>query len=328
MPQNSASKKKKGRAPAHQNAYAFVHNPKSKKTAKILEMPIQHVCRRCRDKLEWRKKYRKYKIRTQPGKCNVCQQRCVMAAYHTICEKCTLSEKAKNIVKEHLASNPTTIESTDTVDEKGTKEEIMEEEETEPQEEVAAEEPAAACSASVSSSQQQASATSTPATGNSRACAMCVKDYALPDSDDEDEGDYLANAAQGGKRLTLRQVKTIERQKENAKKKRSAKNNDDQEEDEDSDSNNDNENRHENNNDDSDDDDMDMEAGDDSDEEDPFLKAVGGADKLLTGESYQQALLQKEKEQQMQRWIKISQSKPFPSHRYSIYTSISTFMPM
>ena len=52
-------KKKKGRAPAHQNGFAFRHNPKSKKTEKILASPIVGVCGRCRDKIEWRKKYRK-----------------------------------------------------------------------------------------------------------------------------------------------------------------------------------------------------------------------------------------------------------------------------
>ena len=96
-------KKKKGRAPAHQNTFAFTHNPKSKKTARILDMPIKHVCQRCQDKLEWRKKYRKYKPRTQPGSCNICQQkRVVLAAYHTICEKCTLSRKAHTNVCNHL----------------------------------------------------------------------------------------------------------------------------------------------------------------------------------------------------------------------------------
>ena len=77
MPQGSgASKggKKKGR-PKHQNEFAFKHNPKSKKTDKILNSPNIHVCRRCHEKIEWRKKYRKYKPLTQPAKCNICQKR-------------------------------------------------------------------------------------------------------------------------------------------------------------------------------------------------------------------------------------------------------------
>jgi hypothetical protein len=99
MPQTTnppAKKKKKkdsgigSRIPAHQNKFAFHHNPKSKKTATILASPIQYCCRRCYDKIVWRKRYRKYKPLTQPTKCNLCQQRNVTAAYHTICDRCSL----------------------------------------------------------------------------------------------------------------------------------------------------------------------------------------------------------------------------------------------
>jgi len=97
---NSSTKKKKGRAPAHQNTFAFQHNPKSKLTEKITASPIQHVCQRCYDKLEWRKNYRKYKPRTQPGTCNICHRRNVKHAYHTICTACTTSDKAYKILDE------------------------------------------------------------------------------------------------------------------------------------------------------------------------------------------------------------------------------------
>lgn len=56
---NGTKKKKKGRAPKHQNSFAFIHNPKSKKTDKILASANVGVCKRCYDKIEWRKKYRK-----------------------------------------------------------------------------------------------------------------------------------------------------------------------------------------------------------------------------------------------------------------------------
>ena len=61
MPPQAAGtkKKKKGRAPKHQNSFAFHHNPKSKKTDKILASANVGVCKRCYDKIEWRKKYRK-----------------------------------------------------------------------------------------------------------------------------------------------------------------------------------------------------------------------------------------------------------------------------
>jgi hypothetical protein len=91
-PGGTKKKKKKGRPPAHQNTFAFRHNPKSKKTEKILSSPNVGVCTKCHDKIEWRKKYRKYKPLTQPAKCNVCNNRSITAAYHTICGKCAVSD--------------------------------------------------------------------------------------------------------------------------------------------------------------------------------------------------------------------------------------------
>ncbi|KAL3808755.1 hypothetical protein ACHAXA_010948 [Cyclostephanos tholiformis] len=93
-------KKKKGRPPAHQNTFAFRHNPKSKKTERILSSPNVGVCDRCRDKIEWRKKYRKYKPLTQPAKCNLCSMRNVLAAYHTICGNCARSDGAIDAMEE------------------------------------------------------------------------------------------------------------------------------------------------------------------------------------------------------------------------------------
>jgi hypothetical protein len=98
-------KKKKGHAPRHQHVFAWEHNPKSKMTAKILASPNVGVCRRCHEKIEWRKQYRKYKPRTQPGRCNGCQKKNVLTAYHTICKSCTSnSATAKAIIEEKLAS--------------------------------------------------------------------------------------------------------------------------------------------------------------------------------------------------------------------------------
>lgn len=95
----SQKQKKKGRAPAHQNSFAFQHNPKSKKTAKILSSPVNNCCRRCREKLLWRKQYRKYKPLTQPSTCNQCHRKCITAAYHTICKQCSSDSDAFRRVK-------------------------------------------------------------------------------------------------------------------------------------------------------------------------------------------------------------------------------------
>eukprot|EP00593_Proboscia_inermis_P004282 CAMPEP_0171309698 /NCGR_PEP_ID=MMETSP0816-20121228/19889_1 /TAXON_ID=420281 /ORGANISM="Proboscia inermis, Strain CCAP1064/1" /LENGTH=218 /DNA_ID=CAMNT_0011793423 /DNA_START=75 /DNA_END=731 /DNA_ORIENTATION=- len=86
-----------GRKPAHQNTYAFHHNPKSKKTDKILGSANVGLCRRCTDKIEWRKKYRKYKPLSQPAVCNKCHKRTIKAAYHTICSKCAITTTKKDL---------------------------------------------------------------------------------------------------------------------------------------------------------------------------------------------------------------------------------------
>lgn len=124
-------------------------------------------------------------------------------------------------------------------------------------------------------------ATAPPCNSTNRACAMCVKDFDLahPDNDGEDEQSVLLR-----ERMPLRQRKTLERQ---MLKSGSTSLKEDVVEDpiEEEGSENGGENT-----------DASNELGTEKTEEDsdPFLKAVGGADKLVTGEAYQQALLQKE----------------------------------
>ncbi len=45
------NKQASGPIPAHKNAFAFKHNPKSKLTAKILSSLNQGLCRRCHEKV-------------------------------------------------------------------------------------------------------------------------------------------------------------------------------------------------------------------------------------------------------------------------------------
>jgi hypothetical protein len=113
MSQRGGNDKKRG--PKFQNAFAFAHNRNSKKTKKIAEMANEGLCQHCWDKIEWRKKYRKYKPLTQPSTWYVyvaslqfcaspslrflwvysqfCKQKCVTAAYHKACSKCAKKKK-------------------------------------------------------------------------------------------------------------------------------------------------------------------------------------------------------------------------------------------
>ncbi|CAN8064654.1 unnamed protein product [Agarophyton chilense] len=86
----STSSGAKSRAPAHQNSFAFRHNKRSKLTDKIQRtVDTQALCNACANKIEWRKKYRKYKPLTVPSRCNRCRAKRVFSAYHTLCSSCT-----------------------------------------------------------------------------------------------------------------------------------------------------------------------------------------------------------------------------------------------
>jgi hypothetical protein len=235
--QQQPQKKNKKRTPKYQNKFAFEHNLKSKKTAIILASPITHFCRRCHDKIEWRKQYRKYKPLTQPAKCNGCNKRNVLAAYHTICTACTTdSVKAKEILKDKLGTTTPLKSSEEAVEEQ-------------PEERF-------------------------PKT--KRVCAMCVKEIALPDPLNAEE-----ELIQETGRIQLRQRKALERRLErvNSRPSKNTTINTTVEEDNEDESSVDSYP------------DVADHAADDDDELDPFLQAVGGADKLLTGEAYQQKLL-------------------------------------
>ncbi|GAQ86390.1 hypothetical protein KFL_002860140 [Klebsormidium nitens] len=56
--------------------------------------PIAGVCVRCKEQLEWRRKYGKYKPLSAPTKCNWCQKRNVRSAYHAICSACANAKGA------------------------------------------------------------------------------------------------------------------------------------------------------------------------------------------------------------------------------------------
>ena len=276
----AGTKKKKGPAPAHQNKFAFRHNPKSKTTERILASPILHVCRRCHDKLEWRKQYRKYKPLTQPGTCNGCHQRNVKAAYHTICEPCTRnSVKAQELFATIIAANAVAASA-------------VKEEDRPPEPSTVTTPPASAAT-------------------KLRACAICVKELALTNTDDDNDNDDGQDDLAGRTgRLRLRERRAIERKLEKeakeARKRAARANEPDGEEGEDGDDDDDDAVDDNYSSDDDDDSDKDFVASNDreEEEEDPFLKAVGGADKLLTGKAYQEKLLgDQEKERRRQQQL-------------------------
>lgn len=76
----------------HQNMTAFKNNKygANAQQKKVNEKVHDGVCQHCKDVLEWKVKYNKYKPLTQPRKCVKCMQKSVKDAYHVMCKPCAL----------------------------------------------------------------------------------------------------------------------------------------------------------------------------------------------------------------------------------------------
>lgn len=90
MTRTSSGAKKSG-PPTHPNKFAFTHNRNSRLTKTILALPINGLCAGCRDVIEWRKRFRKYKPLSVPKRCVRCGERTVKEAYHVICKSCAIA---------------------------------------------------------------------------------------------------------------------------------------------------------------------------------------------------------------------------------------------
>ncbi|KAL2504953.1 hypothetical protein Adt_20574 [Abeliophyllum distichum] len=49
---------------------------------------VTGVCLRCKEQIEWKRKYGKYKALIEPAKCQRCSKRNVRQAYHNLCTGC------------------------------------------------------------------------------------------------------------------------------------------------------------------------------------------------------------------------------------------------
>ncbi|KAK7115764.1 uncharacterized protein C9orf85 homolog [Littorina saxatilis] len=74
----------------HKNSTVFKNTKydTSQRTKNILSVSQDGLCARCKDKIEWKVKYKKYKPLTQPANCSRCHQKTVKKAYYTVCQPC------------------------------------------------------------------------------------------------------------------------------------------------------------------------------------------------------------------------------------------------
>ncbi|KAJ6795393.1 uncharacterized protein M6B38_330935 [Iris pallida] len=80
--------------PKHQNKYAWNPNANHKKNETEVGgklrpyAEITGVCPRCKDQIDWKRRYGKYKPLVEPAKCKKCTKRAVRQAYHSLCSGC------------------------------------------------------------------------------------------------------------------------------------------------------------------------------------------------------------------------------------------------
>ncbi|KAG9439671.1 hypothetical protein H6P81_019836 [Aristolochia fimbriata] len=85
--------------PKHQNLFAWKPDGGKKKNetepgGKFRPFSeVTGVCPRCRDQIEWKRRYGKYKPLVEPAKCQRCGKRSVRQAYHNICSACAKESK-------------------------------------------------------------------------------------------------------------------------------------------------------------------------------------------------------------------------------------------
>merc|ERR1712002_573227 len=86
---------KRSRAQKHKNNFAFKNDmhDTSDKTKSVNNLFVSNVCQRCKDCIEWKIKYKKYKPLTVPRKCVKCDQKSVKYAYHIVCSNCAVQNK-------------------------------------------------------------------------------------------------------------------------------------------------------------------------------------------------------------------------------------------
>lgn len=85
----------RSRPQKYQNHVAFKNNlhDNSQKTKFINSIEIVNVCERCKKIIEWKIKYKKYKVLKAAVKCIKCEQKTVKHSYHNICLSCAKQQK-------------------------------------------------------------------------------------------------------------------------------------------------------------------------------------------------------------------------------------------
>ncbi|XP_017112728.1 uncharacterized protein C9orf85 homolog [Drosophila elegans] len=80
------------RAQKHKNRHVFKNDlhDKTPQQIRLNAMHVSTVCQRCKEQIEWKIKYKKYKPLSQAKTCAHCKERTVKKAYHVVCRDCAI----------------------------------------------------------------------------------------------------------------------------------------------------------------------------------------------------------------------------------------------
>lgn len=86
---------KRTRPQKYKNTTAFKNDlhDTSFKVKQLNDIEIMNVCAKCKNILEWKIKFKKYKFMKAPKKCTKCEQKTVKSTYHIMCIPCAEKEK-------------------------------------------------------------------------------------------------------------------------------------------------------------------------------------------------------------------------------------------
>lgn len=93
MSTRKGDQRKKAQKYKNSAAYKTGRYGESRQSMLAASLPLAGVCARCKEKIEWKKKYGKYKPLTVPGKCVVCEEKKVKQAYYRLCQDCAKSKR-------------------------------------------------------------------------------------------------------------------------------------------------------------------------------------------------------------------------------------------
>ncbi|XP_067634578.1 uncharacterized protein C9orf85 homolog [Eurosta solidaginis] len=79
----------------YKNRSAFKNDlhDKTPQQKKLNSLHVSEVCQHCKDVIEWKIKYKKYKPLSQLKTCTRCQQKNITKAYHVLCRPCAVDAR-------------------------------------------------------------------------------------------------------------------------------------------------------------------------------------------------------------------------------------------